>query len=242
MFLGNFFEFFVYAVLVLLQAAGPVSAQANTAIPPGNADEWTGWGGNVYNNRWNYKNTVINSTTVGGLVENCKFDYPLGVSATPVVLNYTAYYPTANGSFYALNIATCEFEWTINVAQVIYDFQVPSALVQNNSLPISRTSPQIDNGIIYFSTQANALLIAADVKTGEVLGRIQVNEHPLAICTMSPTVYNGVIFQGSSSQEESATLDPGYPCCTFIGNFAAYTFDRTSGQFTKKWEIHTLPL
>jgi outer membrane protein assembly factor BamB len=235
---------------LLLLAHAPLSVEAAAAVTPGadgapavppNYDEWTGWGGNVYNNRWNIKNTEINSTTVANVVPNCQFDYPLGVSATPVVVNYTVYYPTINGSFYALNIATCEFVWEINVAKVIYDYDIPSAIVQANSLPNSRTSPQIDGDIIYFSTQSGSLLVAADVHTGDVLGRIKVNPHPLAICTQSPTVYNGMIFQGASSQEESATLDVSYPCCDFIGSFGAYTFDRNAGEFTQVWEITTLP-
>jgi polyvinyl alcohol dehydrogenase (cytochrome) len=235
-------EFFVCAILLLLQTSRPVSA-ANTgaaAHPPNNTD-WTGWGGNIYNNRWASTNTEINSTTIGQLVQNCKLDYPTGVSATPVVLNDTVYYPTSNGSFYALDIGTCDYVWQINVTKICWDFSPLSELQQNNSLPISRTSPQIDGNVLYFATQANALLVAVDLSTGDLLATIQVHDHPLAILTMSPTVYEGKIFIGASSQEESASVDPGYDCCNFIGNFAAFSFAVGTKKFTQVWNINTLP-
>jgi outer membrane protein assembly factor BamB len=246
--LGRFQSFPLAALLLLLlllQAPSQTLAADNgaPAAPPGNFDEWTGFGGNVYNNRWNYENSQINSTSVGQLTQNCKLDYPGGVAATPVIVNFTAYYPTINGSFYALDYVTCQYEWQINVTQLIWDFQVPSAPTLNHSIMAARTSPQIDPnaGILYFGTQALALLIAVDLKSGRHLATTQVNDHPLAICTMSPTLYGGKIFIGASSHEDAGPNDPSYQCCSFIGNFAAFTFDRTSGTFTKAWEVKTLP-
>lgn len=210
------------------------------AQPPNDDGQWSGWGGNLYNNRW-APNTDINSTSVGNLVQNCKFDYPLGVSATPVVLNNTVYYPTANGSFYALDYGTCKFVWQVNVAAIIFNFAVPTALQTNNTIPASRTSPQIVGDVLFFGTQTHALLVALDVHTGDVLATVQVNPHPLAIITMSPTAYDGKIFVGTSSDEESATLDPTYVCCNFIGNFAAYTFDPVAKKLNQVWSVSTLP-
>lgn len=230
---------------VLLQTLRIVSAATAgaPAQPPSNTD-WTGWGGNVYNNRWASTNTQINSSTISDLELHCKLDYPLGVSATPVVLNNIVYYPTSNGSFYALNLGTCEYEWQVNVTKVCWDFQPLSLLQQNNSLPMSRTSPQIDGNTLYFATQAHALIVAVDLKTGNVLATVRVNDHPLAILTMSPTVYKGTIFIGASSQEESATLDPQYDgkCCNFVGNFAAFSFDRSTKKFKQLWNMNTLPI
>jgi polyvinyl alcohol dehydrogenase (cytochrome) len=228
-----------WGLLLLLQHVSADYAGA-PAQAPNDDGQWSGWGGNLYNNRW-APNTDINSTTVGNLLQNCKFDYPLGVSATPVVLNRTVYYPTANGSFYALDYGTCKYLWEVNVAAIIFDFAVPTAIQANNTIPASRTSPQIDGNVLFFATQAHALLVALDLHTGALLATIQVNAHPLAIVTMSPTVYDGKIFVGTSSDEESATLDPSYPCCNFIGNFAAYAFDPAAKKFTQVWEVNTLP-
>jgi outer membrane protein assembly factor BamB len=237
MFLKTLCSFALLLPAVLGQQA-PMQPPSSNGV-----QEYTSFGGNIYNNRWNYRNSLINSTTIGKVQQNCRYSFPLGVAATPVVLNNTVYFPTANGSFYAMNMGNCQFYWSLNVAELIYDYQVPSDLVAANCLPISRTSPVIDtdNNILYFGTQAYSLLIAVDLFTGQFLGRTRVNPHDLAIITMAPTFYNGTIFVGASSQEESATLDRTYPCCNFRGNGAAYTFDRASGQFTQKWNFFTLP-
>jgi hypothetical protein len=233
------------SILLLFSYATKQVSAANTntlapAQPPNNTD-WTGWGGNLYNNRWASENNQINSSTIGQLVPHCKLDYPLGVSATPVVVGNTAYYPTSNGSFYALNIGTCQYLWQVNVTKIIYDFKPLTPVQVTNSLPMSRTSPQIDGDVLYFGTQAQALLVAVSVKTGLLLGTVQVHDHPLAILTTSPTVYKGQIFIGASSQEESATVDPTYKCCSFIGNFASFTFDHKTLKFKQLWNLSTLP-
>lgn len=229
-------------LLLSLYAPSLVSgATTNAPAKPPSSNVWGGWGGNIYNNRWQTDNSDLNSTTIGKLVQNCKLDYPMGVSATPVVLNDTVYYPTANGSLYALHMGTCKYAWSVNVTKIVYDFEPLSVLVANNSLPMSRTSPQIDGDILYFGTQANALLVAVNVHTGELIATIRVNPHPLAIITMSPTVYNGKVFVGCSSQEESATIDLTYKCCDFIGNFGAFTLDVAGKKFTQVWNINTMP-
>ncbi|KAF2670487.1 Quino protein alcohol dehydrogenase-like protein [Microthyrium microscopicum] len=237
-------NFLFSSAFLYINLLRPVSAVDTTLAPahPPNEGQWSGWGGNIYNNRWARTNTQINSSSIDQIVENCRLDYPLGVSATTVVLNNTAFYPTANGSFYALNIGTCEYVWQINVAKIIYDFAIPNAEQQKNALPMSRTSPQIDGDVLYFGTQCHALLVAVDLYSGELLATTQVNSHDLAIVTMSPTVYNGSIFVGTSSQEESATLDPNFVCCNYIGNFASYKFDRTKKAFTRNWNFNTLPV
>jgi outer membrane protein assembly factor BamB len=228
------------ALLLSTHATNFVSAADAPAHPPNN-NAWSGWGANIYNNRWASENNEVNSTTIRQLVPHCKLDYPKGVSATPVVLNNTAYYPTGNGSFYALNIGTCEYVWHVNVTKVCYDYQPVTPRQMNNSIPMSRTSPQIDGNTLYFATQTHALIVAVKLDTGNVLGTVQVSDHPLAVLTMSPTVYNGNIFIGASSQEESATADPTYKCCNFIGVFAAYSFDTKTNKFKLLWNVHTLP-
>ncbi len=89
--------------------------------------------------------------------------------------------------------------------------------------PVSRTSPQIDNDVLYFGTVTHALLVAVNRKTGAVLATKQINSHPVACITQAPTFYNGRIYVGSSSREESAITVPGYKCCSFIGNFQSLT-------------------
>ncbi len=133
--------------------------------------------------------------------------------------------------------------WQINVTSIIQNYAPISAVQGANTSPVSRTSPQIDkeNGVLFFGTQTHALVVAIDQATGQTLSVFQVNPHPLAVLTMSPTFYNRKLFIGASSNEEVAASDPNYACCSFVGNIMALTFNRTGGIFTVRWNISTIP-
>jgi polyvinyl alcohol dehydrogenase (cytochrome) len=45
-----------------------------------------------------------------------------------------------------------------------------------------------------------------------------LGKHPATILTQSPVVYNGVIFIGTSSNEEHWATDTKYECCSFVGS------------------------
>ena len=107
---------------------------------------------------------------------------------------------------------------------------------------ISRTSPYLADGYLYVGTQIHALFLALDVLNGAVVGRKQLSNHPLAVITQSPSVYDGQIFVGLSSVEETASaIIPGYQCCSFGGSLLALTFDYASGTFHTVWEVSMLP-
>ncbi|AEO70727.1 uncharacterized protein THITE_122540 [Thermothielavioides terrestris NRRL 8126] len=218
------------------------------AVGSSSTSTWSGWGGNYLNNHWAADNHDLNSTTVSSLSLHCKIPDSVGQSAPPAIRGEVAYYPTYNGSFVALNYSSCEVLWRINVTQVLVNFRAISALQLLVNTPISRTSPQIDtaNNVIYFGTQIHALLVAADLTSGTVLGVTQTNPHELATITTSPTFYDGLVIVGVSSGEEDAAFfsNGTYQCCSFIGNAAAFRFKRTgrsTGRFTTIWNVTTIP-
>jgi outer membrane protein assembly factor BamB len=139
------------------------------------------------------------------------------------------YFPTWNGLLVAANYRTCETKWTINVTEIIQSFAPITSDQLLASQAVSRTSPTFDShGVLYFGTQIHALLIAVDRLTGKTLGISQINNHPMAIVTMSPTVANvtshpnmgalqEALFIGAASGEEAAAETvPGYVCCSFV--------------------------
>lgn len=178
-----------------------------------------------------------------------------------------AYFPTSNGLFVAMNYKSCETKWSINVTSIVLDYAPLSPDQRIVLSPISRTSPQIAGDVLYFGTYANALIVAVDRGSGKTLGIVQVNAHPLAIITMSPTLFNvktgkgnsmkQMLFVGASSAEEFASaVVPGYQCCSFVGlntntgvqnanllqvgNMVGLAFDKASG-FTKLWDVPMIP-
>jgi outer membrane protein assembly factor BamB len=226
---------FVILYFGLLSTVG-----GDTNLSP-NLDEWTGWGANYYNNRWAFGNTAVSSSSITSLAPHCIIPNPIGISATPVLSGDIVFYPTWNGSFVALNYITCQVLWQINVVDIISGYAPITELQTYYSKAVSRTSPQLDGEVLYFGTNTNALVVAVNRFTGKTLGIIQINPHPLAAVTMSPTLYNGILFVGAASSEEAADAFPGYTCCSFVGNFLAMTFDSSAGKFKVLWNVSMIP-
>lgn len=141
--------------------------------------------------------------------------------------------------FVALDYKSCSTLWEINVTSLVIahgptTFQYVEA--------VSRTSAALDGPILYFGTQAHALVVAIDRTSGQIIDSIQLNSHPLAIITQSPTVWQGKIYVGCSSQEELASaIIPNYACCSFIGNFAAIILDLASQKLSILWDQPMAP-
>jgi len=207
-----------------------------------NFSEWSGWGGNIYNNRLAI-NSPIKASNAASLKKVCNIPFHLGFSAAPTVSGDMIYFPTWGGRFLAVEYKTCQVHWDISVVDIITQF-APVTDEQRAVLQVTaRTSPQVDGDVVYIATQVHALLVAVNRANGAVLGTIQINPHPFAILTQSPTVYNGRIFIGASSFEEvAADVVPGYTCCSFVGNMAALTFDHTSHKFHVNWNVSMLPI
>src|SRR5579871_3721284 len=221
--------FFKASVFLLLLPLA-ISETRNLDLHKGSR-EWSGWGGGIFNNRW-ASDAAVSSSNIHSLTEHCRITYQFGVSATPTISGDFVYYPTWGGLFVALNYVTCDVLWQINVTDIIMGYAPLSKAQAVITSPVSRTSPQLDGDVLFFGTQTHALCVAVDRHSGKTLGSIQINTHPLAVVTMSPTVYRGKIFLGASSAEEGAELlVPGYQCCSFVGNMVGMTFNRSSGQF-----------
>ncbi|KAK0615345.1 quinon protein alcohol dehydrogenase-like superfamily [Bombardia bombarda] len=233
--------------LSLLQSALLVKGSSIRSIANTTAVElpWNGWGGNTFNNRWASTNTAISSCNIKTISSHCKIAYPGGISATTTIVSGIAYYTTWNGSLVALDYASCTVKWQTNIADAIITFGGPPTALQAPIVQaVSRTSPQVDlaNNLIYIGTGLHALVIAADLATGAILGSTQIHAHPLAQITQSGTVHNGVFYIGTSSAEESANSgsDPSYVCCTFVGNAVAVRFTRATNTFSTLWDIPML--
>jgi len=72
-----------------------------------------------------------------------------------------------------------------------------------------------------------ANVMAVDRKTGSLRWITQVESHAAAVITGSPVVFDGVVYIGVSSNEESLATNPAYPCCSFRGSIVA--LDAKSG-------------
>ena len=162
------------------------------------------------------------------------------MSAAPLVADGIAYYPTWSGAFVALDYTSCKVLWQTNITAIILSYQQLNATILSVSQPVSRTTPALEKNTLFIGTQANALLLAIDKRNGKLISEIRINEQPYAIITQSPTVWQGKIFIGSSSEEDQAAATvPGFICCTAIANMNAFTLEEDG--FKLLWTQDTLP-
>ena len=121
--------FSVFSILlsVLLAVQGSAISRRQYVAKNGTSAQWSGWGGNSNNNRWAAQNNIISSRNILSAVDHCNLSFPIGVSATPTILEDIVYFPTWEGSFVALNFHSCEIMWEINVTSIIEGFAPISA-------------------------------------------------------------------------------------------------------------------
>ena len=200
---------------------------------------WLGWGANIYNNRWAASDALVDASNVASLRPVCQKQYMGGESASPLVVSGIAYYPTWSGLLVALDYSKCKILWQTNVTRIVSHFSPNYYPWTTRPTAISRTTPALYKNVLFIGTQANALLLAINKRTGKLVDTIQVSDHPFGIVTQSPTVWRGRIFVGIASQEElAADVIPGYRCCSFIGTMNGYAFDN---HFQLLWSRAMIP-
>ncbi|KAK4163953.1 Quino protein alcohol dehydrogenase-like protein [Cladorrhinum sp. PSN259] len=210
--------------------------------PPSKFGSWLGWGADIYNNRWAGPDATVDVVNIDSLVPFCEKKYNPGVSASPLVFEGIAYYPTWSGLLVALNYRTCETVWRTNITKIILEYQPLDKITRTLVSTTARTTPVLDeeSDVIYLGTLAHALLLAIDIKTGKLIDSLQLSDHPLAVLTQSPTFHDGRVYIGVSSVEEAAPeIIPDYQCCTFVGSMNAATLQH--GRLRLLWTQSMVP-
>lgn len=187
-------------------AAGPQSPDRSS--PP----RWLGWSPTPENRRFQTAaDAGLRLEDLPRLRLRWAFGFPDASSAwaQPSVAGDRVFVGSQDGTVYALSLRTGCIYWTFAAAGGV------------------RTAVAIGSSAVYIGdTAANAY--ALDAETGRLLWTRQVDDHPLARITGSPTLHGGRLYVPVSSYEESQGADPQYGCCTFRGSVAA--LDAASGR------------
>jgi polyvinyl alcohol dehydrogenase (cytochrome) len=218
-------------LISVLLSVGALSAQSQSALS--RSGQWRIAGQNL-NNTWSQPaEHSISPANVQNLTTKWVFTTGGDVSATPTVAGDAVYFPDWGGNLFAVKKNDGSLIWSHKVSE--YD-GVDGA--------ISRVSPAVDGnqviiGDILSSSQAHngANVMAVDRQTGMLRWITQVEIHPAAVITGSPVVFNGVVYIGVSSSEESLATNPAYPCCSFRGSVVA--LDEKSGAIL--WKTFDMP-
>jgi len=192
------------------------------------AKDWPMFGGNLANTANGAAETAISVHNAARLKPKWVVKTTGDVSARAAVVDGKVYFPDWGGTLWAVDAKTGKVVWR----RLLSSYGLPAGTV-------SRTSPTIakDNGLLYIGTQAGAYLVAIDAATGKLAWKTQTDDHPEAIVTGSPAVYNGVVYIGVSSNEESAAAAKGYKCCTFRGSMLGIS--AKTGEIL--WKTFTTP-
>jgi polyvinyl alcohol dehydrogenase (cytochrome) len=215
----------------LLLFASTLNAQS--PADESRAGQWRVAGQNLSNTWSQPAEHSIGPVNVKGLKPKWVFTTGGDVSATPTVDGDAVYFPDWDGNLFAVEKDSGHLIWSHKISD--YD-GVAGA--------ISRVSPAVDNhqliiGDILSSNQVHngANVISVDRETGALRWITQVDTHPAAIITGSPVFFDGVVYIGVSSSEETLATNPAYPCCSFRGSIVA--LDARDGAML--WKTFDMP-
>jgi polyvinyl alcohol dehydrogenase (cytochrome) len=172
-------------------------------------ESWEGWSPSPKNTRFQPPDSAgLNSSDVPRLKLKWAYAFIGDVTAfgAPTILNGTIFIGSAGGTVQALDTKSGCIHW-------LYQANGPV----RSAMGVSRDGANIT---LVFSDQ-NGWVHALDARTGKQRWKKRVEEHEGTRLTGSPAIHDGVVFIPAASWEESRSLDPGYPCCTFRGSITA---------------------
>jgi polyvinyl alcohol dehydrogenase (cytochrome) len=185
---------------------------------------WNGWGVDSANRR-------MQPAVMAGLradqVPQLKLKWAFGFPgagrafAQPTVVGGRIFAGSDSGNVYSLDATTGCIYWTFKA-----DRPVRSAI---------SIGPAGAKWVAYFGDQ-HAQAYAVDAATGALLWKVHVEEHPAAMITGAPALYEGRLYVPTSSYEEVTGAAPKYECCKFRG--AVTALDAATGK--QIWKSYTI--
>jgi len=185
---------------------------------------WNGWGVDSANRRMQPAAMAgLRADQVPLLKLKWAFGFPGAgkANAQPTVVGGRIFAGSDSGKVYSLDAATGCIYWTFKA-----DRAVRSAI---------SIGPVGAMWVAYFGDQ-HAQAYAVDAATGVLLWKVHVDEHPAAMITGAPALYDGRLYVPDSSYEEVTGPGPKYECCKFRG--AVTALDAATGK--QIWKSYTI--
>jgi polyvinyl alcohol dehydrogenase (cytochrome) len=186
---------------------------------------WNGWGPSVANTRYQADSGGLTPGDVPKLALKWAFGIPDATQSRsqPAVVGGRLFMGSQSGAVYALDAASGCLYWTFEA-----DAWVRTAI---------SVGPYPGGYAVYFA-DAEGRAYAVDAQSGRQIWTHQIDDHPAARSTGSPTLYDGRLYAVVSGvSEETAASMPGYECCTFRGSLSS--IDAATGAVI--WKTYTLP-
>jgi len=185
---------------------------------------WNGWGVDPSNRRMQpAAMAALRAEQVPQLKLKWAFGFPGAgkAFAQPTVVGGRIFAGGDSGKVYSLDAHTGCMYWTFKA-----DGPVRSAI---------SIGPVGAKWVAYFGDQ-RAQAYAVDAATGALLWKVRVEDHPAAMITGAPALYDGRLYVPDSSYEEVTGAAPKYECCKFRG--AVTSLDAATGK--QIWKSYTI--
>ena len=186
---------------------------------------WNRWGNGTENRRYQPASVGgITPANVSSLELKWAFAFPDAARARsqPAVTREAIFVGSADGRVYALGTKTGCIWWAFGA-----DSEVRSA-------PVLGTDRQGRVDRLYFS-DFKANLYVVDARTGTLIWKRSVKDHPAGTITGALTLHEGRLYVPLSSTEVVSAMDARYACCTFRGGVIA--LDARNGN--PLWRMYT---
>ena len=187
---------------------------------------WNGWGVDLANTRFQpAKVAGLSAKQTPSLQLRWAFGFPGGgvVYGQPTIAGNRLFLGSGDGTVYSLDTKTGCVYWT---------YRAPATVRSAITLGTNAN----DRAAAYFG-DVKANVYAVDAQNGELLWKVQVDDHPVARVTGSPKLYQGRLYVPVSSIEEVSAGSPKYACCKFRGSVVA--LDAGTGK--QLWKTYSLP-
>ncbi|MBL8300773.1 MAG: PQQ-binding-like beta-propeller repeat protein [Rhodanobacteraceae bacterium] len=198
---------------------------------PSKSPQWNGWGNGLANASFQSgKSAGLTPDQVKHLKLKWAFGFPDSFSAwsQPVIASQRIFVGSQAGVFYSLSVTSGCTYWQFEA-----DAGVRSAASIVHFDAAARKRYGAEYGVLFGDTAGK--VYALDAANGRLLWKVQVETHPLARITGSPTLYGDRYYVPMSS---STTVEaPTESCCTFRGSLSA--LDVGTGKIL--WKTYTIP-
>jgi polyvinyl alcohol dehydrogenase (cytochrome) len=199
-------------------------ADRRVTVSDGAKSAWNGWSPGSDNAR--YQSAAASGLSIDqvrGLKLKWAFGFDGDVTAfsQPTVVDGQVFVGSAGGVIHALRADTGCLQW---------NFQADGP-VRSSVLVV----PDGNRHALLLGDQTG-WFYSLQAETGALLWKKKIEDHDAARLTGTPMAYDGKVFVPVASWEETRSLDPAYPCCTFRGSIVALRI-RDGRQIWKSWLV-----
>jgi polyvinyl alcohol dehydrogenase (cytochrome) len=206
-------------------AAAAFCRDRSVTIDAGNAAAWNGWSPSRDNARFASAALAgLTAAQVPTLTLKWAFGFDGDISAfsQPTVIGKQVFIGSAGGVVHALHADSGCLQWTFQA-----NGPIRSAIV---------AAPSEGKQLLLFG-DLTGWFYGLDAANGQLVWRKRPDEHEAVRISAPPVVHDGIAYVAIASWEESRSLNPEYPCCTFRGSVSALRV--RDGSLV--WKTFTIP-